>query len=123
MRTFEQFHPFAAAAYFAAAAGVAMFSMDPVVVVLSLLGALGLCLLTGGLGHLRQQLWILALFVVLAAINPLTLYALLSLSKVVLPDSAFRIGFINGLMSESMIIWFTVFMVWHLRRNQHVPQG
>lgn len=59
----------------------------------------------------------------MAAINPLTLYALLSLSKVVLPDGAFRIGFINGLMSESMIIWFVVFIVWHLRRNQNVPQG
>ena len=59
----------------------------------------------------------------MAAVNPLTLYALLSVGKVILPDSAFRIGFINGLMSESMILWFTVFMVWHLRRNQHVPQG
>ena len=59
----------------------------------------------------------------MAAVNPLTLYALLSLSKVVLPDSAFRIGFINGLMSESMILWFAAFIIWHLRRNQHVPQG
>ena len=59
----------------------------------------------------------------MAAINPLTLYVVLSVGKVILPDGAFRIGFINGLMSESMILWFVAFIIWYLRRNQHVPQG
>lgn len=42
----------------------------------------------------------------MAAVNPLTIYAVLSVGKFVLPEGAFRIGFTNGLMSESMIIWF-----------------
>ena len=59
----------------------------------------------------------------MTAINPVTLYVVLSVGKVILPYGAFRIGFINGLMSESMILWFTAFIIWHLWRNQHVPQG
>lgn len=72
MRTFSHFHPWAAATYFAAAAGVAMFSMDPLVLTLSLAGAVLLCCLTGGAGSLRWHLGMLGLFVVLAAVNPLT---------------------------------------------------
>ena len=113
MRTFEQFHPFAAAAYFAAAAGVAMFSMDPVVVVLSLLGALGLCLLTGGLGPLRQQLWILALFVVLAAINPLTHHdgvtVLLVVNDRPITWEACAYGLTAAGMIAGMVYWFRAF--------------
>ena len=42
----------------------------------------------------------------MAAVNPLTIYAVLSIGKFIMPEGAFRIGFINGLMSESMIVWF-----------------
>ncbi len=59
----------------------------------------------------------------MAAVNPLTIYAVLSVGKFILPEGAFRIGFINGLLSESMIIWFALSIFWNLRRNQHVPQG
>lgn len=41
-----------------------------------------------------------------AIVNPLSIYLLLYLVKAVLPNSAFRIGFTNGLMSESMFLWF-----------------
>lgn len=47
-----------------------------------------------------------------AAANPLVLYLLLSAGKVLLPDTAFRIGFINGLMSESMAVWFLLLLLW-----------
>ena len=29
-----------------------------------------------------------------------------------IPDSPFRLGFTNGLMSESMIIWFVIVFIW-----------
>lgn len=32
--------------------------------------------------------------------------------KTVLPESPFRLGFTNGLMSESMVIWFVIVFVW-----------
>ena len=53
----------------------------------------------------------------MALSNPLTIYLALYLVKSLMPDSAFRIGFTNGLMSESMIIWFGVFLYWNIRRK------
>lgn len=29
-----------------------------------------------------------------------------------IPESPFRLGFTNGLMSESMIIWFVIVFIW-----------
>lgn len=37
-----------------------------------------------------------------------------------MPDGPFRIGFTNGLMSESMIIWFGIMLVWNLCRKRDV---
>ncbi|MDO4332462.1 MAG: hypothetical protein Q4C58_07200 [Eubacteriales bacterium] len=48
----------------------------------------------------------------MAVSNPLVFYAVLYLVKSFMPDSAFRIGFTNGLMSESMVIWFATMIVW-----------
>ncbi len=45
----------------------------------------------------------------------LVFYALLSGVKTLLPVSAFRLGFINGLMSESMILWFGCMLLWERR--------
>lgn len=42
--------------------------------------------------------------------NPLILFAILKLLIKLLPDSAFRLAFLNGLMSEAMLIWFAVFL-------------
>lgn len=53
----------------------------------------------------------------MAASNPLVLYLILYLLKSLMPDGPFRIGFTNGLMSESMILWFGVFLFWNIRRK------
>ncbi len=45
----------------------------------------------------------------------LVFYALLSGVKTLLPVSAFRLGFTNGLMSESMILWFGCMLLWERR--------
>lgn len=29
-----------------------------------------------------------------------------------IPESPFRLGFTNGLMSESMVIWFAIVFIW-----------
>ncbi|MBR1711644.1 MAG: hypothetical protein IJ719_22940 [Clostridia bacterium] len=43
--------------------------------------------------------------------NVLVIFAILKAIQIVMPVSAFRIGFTNGLMSESMILWFGIMLV------------
>lgn len=72
MQGFTQRNPIAVAVYFLAAAGVAMFSMDPVLLAVSLGGALTLFLLLDRPGSPGSHLWMLGLFLLSAIINPLT---------------------------------------------------
>lgn len=51
----------------------------------------------------------------MAAVNLLTIYAVLSVGKILLQEGAFRIGFTNGLMSESMIVWFGLLLGCNLK--------
>ncbi|MFR0733479.1 MAG: hypothetical protein ACLSHU_04060 [Oscillospiraceae bacterium] len=44
--------------------------------------------------------------------NPLIFYLLLKLITLLMPDCPFRLAFTNGLMSESMMIWFAVMALW-----------
>ena len=48
----------------------------------------------------------------MAAGNVLVFYCILAGIKAILPDTAFRLGFTNGLMSESMIFFFI--LIWIL---------
>ena len=45
----------------------------------------------------------------MALSNPLVFYILLKLATMLMPDGAFRLAFTNGLMSESMLIWFAIY--------------
>ena len=47
----------------------------------------------------------------MAFTNVLVIYGILYFIKSIMPDSPFRIGFTNGLMSESMIIWFAIMII------------
>ncbi|MBQ9687403.1 MAG: hypothetical protein IJV41_12795 [Oscillospiraceae bacterium] len=53
----------------------------------------------------------------MAFTNVLILFALLKLVSGLLPVSAFRLGFTNGLMSESMILWFGILLIWETKEN------
>lgn len=48
----------------------------------------------------------------MALSNPLIFYALLKLITLFMPAAAFRLAFVKGLMSESMLIWFISLLVW-----------
>ena len=50
--------------------------------------------------------------------NVLMIYAVLKGVSLLLPASAFRLGFTNGLMSESMVLWFGMMMAWNLNNDQ-----
>lgn len=54
----------------------------------------------------------------IAFTNVLVIYGILLLVKTAMPDGSFRIGFTNGLMSESMIIWFGIMLAWSVRHLQ-----
>lgn len=54
----------------------------------------------------------------MAFTNVLVIYAVLWLAKTMLPDSPFRLGFTNGLMSESMFIWFGIMLVWTTKKER-----
>ena len=49
--------------------------------------------------------------------NPLILYAVLKTVTVYLPPCAAKLAFINGLMSECMLLWFLIFLLAHCRRT------
>ena len=56
----------------------------------------------------------------MAFTNILVIYFLMYGIKSMMPDCPFRIGFTNGLMSESMIIWFGIMLAWNLCRKRDV---
>ena len=51
----------------------------------------------------------------MAFTNVLVIFAALKGLSLLLPESAFRLGFTNGLMSESMLVWFGMMMAWELK--------
>ena len=71
MRIFAENNPIAATVYFIAAAGVAMFSTNPVISAISLLGAVVLFVMNNGLKSLSTHFFSLLLFSVMALVNPL----------------------------------------------------
>ena len=65
MRSPEDCNPIASALYFLAVAGIAMFSMNPVLLLTSLAGALLYFLVRNGARGAVTHLWMLGLFLVL----------------------------------------------------------
>lgn len=110
---FEEYNPMAVTAYFFMAAGVTMFCMNPVILSLSLLGALLSYFVQNGLKNGKQHLFFLALFVGMAFINPLvshngvTVLFVLNQNPVTL--EAFLYGIAAAAMILSVLYWFLSF--------------
>jgi hypothetical protein len=54
----------------------------------------------------------------MAVSNPLLFYAVLKLLVTLMPDRPARLGFTNGLMSESMALWFISLLAWAKKNTQ-----
>ena len=54
----------------------------------------------------------------MAFTNVLIIFAVLKVVAGIIPQSAFRLGFTNGFMSESMVIWFAIMLTIELKRKQ-----
>ena len=55
----------------------------------------------------------------MAFTNVLIIFGILKGISNLLPVSAFRLGFTNGLMSESMILWFGFMLIWEAKRTDY----
>lgn len=113
MRRFEDRNPIATAVYLLAAAGVAMLSMDPVLLCLSLAGSLVMLRLAGGFGRLGSHMWVVALFLATALINPLTYHngrtVLLVINHNPITLEALIYGIAAAGMLVSVLYWFRSF--------------
>ena len=113
MRRFADHNPAAVAVYYLCAAGVCMFCMDPVVLVLSGLGALVSLAVTGLLRQWRIHLYTLALFAAMALINPLVSHNGVTVLFVMNHNPVTLEAFIYGVAAGGMIVavmtWFRAF--------------
>lgn len=110
MRTLEERNPFAVALCLLCPAGFAMFSMDPLLLCLALLGGLFTCLLAGirsGYG------WMLLLFLFMALMNPLTYHngqtVLFVLNGSPITLEAALYGLAAACMVAAVLLWFRAF--------------
>lgn len=113
MRTFAEHNPFAVTACIFGAAGVAMFSMDPVILCLSLAGALTLSLMRPDGRRLRPHLWMLLLFAAMVLVNPLVSHrgetVLLVMNHRPITLESLLYGLAAGGMVLSVMYWFRSF--------------
>lgn len=58
----------------------------------------------------------------MAVSNPLVFYGILKIITLLMPDSAFRLAFTNGLMSESMALWFGTMLIWNIFKIKSVKK-
>jgi len=113
MRRFAEHNPVTVAVYYLAAAGICIFTMDPVVLLISLIGALVSLAVTGLLRQWRMHLYSLALFAVMALMNPLishngvTVLFVMNHNPVTL--EALLYGVAAGGMIVTVITWFRAF--------------
>jgi len=113
MRRFADHNPVAVAVYYLCAAGVCMFCMDPIILVLSGLGALVSLAVTGLLRQWRIHLYTMALFAVMALINPLVSHNGVTVLFVMNHNPVTLEALIYGVAAGGMIVavmtWFRAF--------------
>lgn len=113
MRCFAACNPAAVAVYYLAAAGVCMFSMDPIVLLVAFLGALISLAVTGLLHQWRMHLYSLLLFAGMALVNPfishhgVTVLFVMNHNPVTL--EALLYGAAAGGMIVTALTWFRAF--------------
>lgn len=113
MRAFENYNPVCIAVYFLAVAGIAMFCMNPLLLSVSLMGAILFFLLRNGRKHAGSHFIWLIMFFVMALVNPLLSHNGVTV-LFVLNDSPITLeATLYGLTASGMIIavlyWFRSF--------------
>ena len=70
MKCFDELNPITLAVYYISVLGITMFSMQPILLAISLLSSV-LCFIGGKHGNTRSHLFALAIFIIAAAMNPI----------------------------------------------------
>lgn len=113
MRKFADHNPVVVAAYFLCAAGVTMFTMEPVILAISLVGAVVSLGVTGLLRQWKTHLYTLALFLGMALINPLISHNGVTVLFVINHNPVTLEAFVYGVAAGGMIVtvmtWFRAF--------------
>ena len=113
MRTMDQYNPVALTVYFLLVSGMAMFCMDPVILVLSLAGALIFCFVQKGLNGGKMHGYAFLVFVISALINPLVSHRGATVLFVMNHNPVTLEAFLYGLTAATMIVavlyWFHLF--------------
>lgn len=113
MRAFSAYNPIAVFVYFLTVAGTAMFCLHPVLVVLSFLGAAALFAVRNGGKQWKSHLYFLALFVIMACVNPLVSHRGVTVLFVLNDNPVTQEAVLYGLFAAGMILaviyWFRSF--------------
>ncbi len=113
MRGFENYNPIAVAIYIFAVSGIAMFCMNPILLSVSLIGALLLFLVRNGRRQAGSHFAMLGLLCLMALINPLfnhngaTVLFMLNDSRITL--EALIYGAVASGMVIAVVYWFRTF--------------
>ncbi|HOP11590.1 MAG TPA: energy-coupling factor transporter transmembrane component T [Oscillospiraceae bacterium] len=113
MKNFADYNPIAVFIYFLAAAGMAMFTTDPVILAFSLVGSVLFFIARNGRKGLRSHLFFFVLFLLMALINPLFYHNGVTVLFVMNDNPVTLEALLYGIASSAMIVsvlyWFRSF--------------
>jgi len=113
MRSFSEFDPITVTLWFFSVIGIAMFSGHPLVMSISLAGAILFFIVRNGLRHGRSHLFFLILFIVLALANPIISHngatVLFVLNNAPVTLEALLYGINSAAMIVGVLYWFRSF--------------
>lgn len=113
MGTPDNMNPAAVAVYFLLTAGIAMFSMNPVILSLSLAGSLVYFFSRGSKGSIKSHIYTLLLFIIMAVINPLVNHNGTTVLFIMNDNPVTLEALVYGIAASAMIIsvmyWFRSF--------------
>ncbi|MBQ7930299.1 MAG: cobalt transport protein, partial [Clostridia bacterium] len=113
MRSFENANPLALAVYFLSVSGISMFCMNPLLLFLSLTGAVLYYFVRSGRKRMKSHLWSLGLFLVLVVLNPLVSHNGVTVLFVLNHNPVTLEAAVYGIAAAGMILavlyWFRSF--------------
>ena len=113
MRSFSEYNPIAVAVYFLMTAGIVMFCMNPILLSLSLFGAVLFFLVKNGTKYGKTHFAYACLFLAAALINPLVSHngvtVLFVLNDLPITAEAVCYGFASAGMILAVLYWFRSF--------------
>ena len=113
MRSFSQLNPIVITIYFVAVLGIVMFCLNPIILSISLVGAVALNLSITGFKDGRSHMHLIVLFVILSLINPFVSHngvtVLFVMNNKPITLEALIYGIASGVMVVSVIYMFRTF--------------